>query len=192
MQAWRRVLPQHAPALTQTALAGQSRSPSHSSTVGQCTRRKSTHFLSPPTVRAQAQKSLRHRLMRQNLLLTAGLPLQLPSVLLVSSAPASSTPTPQPNRAASALPAMSPSAWRRVGPTVRALVISSKRYPPDASSRVEAQRFLSFTSIESPFSRYWCFCYNKQLSTTRADGASSLCFGAQRPNGAGSRAEEQR
>src|SRR5215204_5999981 len=107
MQAWRRVLPQHAPALTQTALAGQSRSPSHSSTVGQCTRRKSTHFLSPPTVRAQVQKSRPpHRLRRRGhrLLLTAGLPAQLWSVLLVSTAPASSTPTPQPNRAASAPP----------------------------------------------------------------------------------------
>src|SRR5215218_56015 len=136
MQAWRRVLPQHAPALTQTALAGQSRSPSHSSTVGQCTRRKSTHFLSPPTVRAQVQKSRPpHRLRRrgQRLLLTAGLPAQLWSVLLVSTAPASSTPTPQPNRAASAPPARSLSACRRDGgPNVRVSVNSSKKWPVGA------------------------------------------------------------
>jgi hypothetical protein len=148
------VLPQHAPTLTQTAPAGQSRSPSHSSTVGQCAERKSTHFLSPPTVRAQVQKFLPRHLRKRGhtVLLMAGLSRQLLSVLLVSIAPTSSTPTPQPNSAARAPPAMSLSAWRREGPTVRALVISSKRYPSDASPRTASQRFLSFTSTQSsPF-----------------------------------------
>jgi hypothetical protein len=97
MQAWRRVLPQHAPALTQTALAGQSRSPSHSSTVGQCTRRKSTHFLSPPTVRAQAQNLRRQNLGRgHTVLLMAALPAQLLSVLCHAQHGGQGTPFQKP------------------------------------------------------------------------------------------------
>src|SRR5829696_6893852 len=146
MQAWRRVLPQHAPALTQTALAGQSRSPSHSSTVGQCTRRKSTHFLSPPTVRAQVQKSRPpHRLRRrgQRLLLTAGLPAQLWSVLLVSTAP----PHRHQRPSRTGQPAHSrqkPEPCRRDGgPNVRVSVNSSKKWPVGACPREASRSFLS-------------------------------------------------
>src|SRR5688572_14413515 len=119
------------------------------------------HFLSPPTVRAQTQKLLsRHWWKRGHLLLLmAGLSAQLLSVLMTSTAPTSSTPTPQPKRAPRVPPVRSLSARRREGiSAARARLISSKGCPPDASPRA-AQRFTSFVPIRTPL----CLALNLML-----------------------------